>query len=200
MGTGTEILGALFLAFFASNALLSRSAGLDSAERFSRGKSPFLPLAVVIVFSAFVSHLISFAVLNLMMPAFGVSPSTLLDGTVIVFSTIASSAALEAASNKWLPKLADLFGGNMFTVGYNSAVAGIVLLSRAASTDFGKSIIYCAAFSAAVVIMYAALSAWRLDIKEYRLPRAFRGAPILFILLGLAAMVFGCYSGAALPF
>lgn len=194
-----EILGALFLAFFTSNAVLTRSAGLDSTERFSREPTRIPVFAAAISLSSIVSHIISFVMIVYVLPLFGVGASTLADGVVVVMAVLASSTALDAVVNHWLPKFEKPFGQDIFSIGYNSAVAGIVLLSRAASTNFGKSIIYCLSFSASVIFMYYIISVLRSDLKEHRIPETFRGAPILFILLGLAAMVLGGYAGASLP-
>lgn len=195
----TELAGALFLAFFASNSVLTRSAGLDSAERFSRTPHRTLAFAAAITLSAIAADSISFLVLHDVLPIFGIGASTLLDGVVIVLSALVTAVTAEIIVRRFVPQFLKLLGGEVFSVGYNSSVTGIVLLCHANAAELDKSIIYCLIFSASVVIMYAAISVWRLDIKEHKLPGAFRGAPILFILLGLAAMVMQGYAGASLP-
>lgn len=194
-----EVIGALFFAVFAANSVLIRSAGLDSAERFSRDKQYLLYYSAIITASALAADMIAFTLLLYVLPAIGVNASTLLDGVVIVLSVLVSSVAIEAVIKYRLPAVLEKLGGEVFSVGYNSAVAGIVLLCRAESTDFGKSIIYCVIFSASVVIVYYLISIWRLDIKEHRLTDAFRGAPVLFLLMGLAAMVFQGFVGMEIP-
>lgn len=194
-----EIIGALFLAIFAANSVLIRSAGLDSAERFTRDRRHFLYYAAVITVSALTADIIASVSLLYMLPAIGINASTLLDGVVIVFSVLFSSAVLTAVIRYKLPTVLKRLGGEVFSIGYNSAVAGIVLLCRAATTDFGKSIIYCAVFSTSVVLTYCLISVWRHDLKEHRVSNAFRGAPILILLMGLAAMVLQGYVGIVLP-
>lgn len=194
-----ELFGILILAFFASNSVLIRSAGLDSAERLSRRSHTMVLTSAVIVCTALLSHIISFVILTFLLPLVGIGASTVTDGVIIVFSTLTVTVAEEQALKRWLPQVRRAFGGSMFYIGYNSASVGIVLLSRAASTNFGKSLLYCLAFSASVVIMYFLIYFWRDSLKEHRLPRVMRGAPILLLLLGLAAMALEGYTGGTLP-
>lgn len=200
MISANEILGILFLSFFSANSVLIRSAGLDSAERLSREPHRVPIFAAVITVSSIISNAMAEAVLIYIIPIFGITPSTLLDGTVIVLCVIAAAAAGEQLVKRRIPDLPEKMPeGEIFTVGCNSAVAGIVLLCRAATTEFDKSIIYCAVISASVVLVYYAISLWRLDLRQHKLADAFRGAPILFIMLGLAAMVLEGYGGITLP-
>ncbi len=194
-----EIFGVLLLAFFAYNPVLIRAAGLDSAERMSRDARRVPVAGAVIVCSAFVSHILTFSVLTYFLPLLGIAPTTATDGTVAVFATLGVTLAMEYASKRWLPQVRDILGGSIFTFGYNSASVGIVLLSRTAGSNFGKSLVYCLAFSASVVIMYFLINFWRSHLKEHRLPKTMRGAPILFLLLGLVAMVLEGYAGVSLP-
>ncbi len=194
-----ELFGVLILAFLASNSVLIRSAGLDSAERLSRRPRTMVLTSAVIVCTALLSHIISFVILTFLLPLVGIGASTVTDGVIIVFSTLTVTVAEEQASKRWLPQVRRALGGSMFDIGYNSASVGIVLLSRAAATDFGKSLLYCIAFSASVVIMYFLIYFWRNSLKEHRLPRVMRGTPILLLLLGLAAMALEGYTGGALP-
>lgn len=193
-----EIFGVLILAFLASNSVLIRSAGLDSAERLSRRARTMVLTSAVIVCTALLSHVISFVILTFLLPLVGIGASTVTDGVIIVFSTLTVTVAEEQAVKRWLPQVRRALGGGMFDIGYNSASVGIVLLSRAASTNFGKSLLYCLAFSASVVIMYFLIYFWRGSLKEHRLPRVMRGTPILLLLLGLAAMALEGYTGGAL--
>lgn len=194
-----ELLGALFLAFFAGNTLLSRSAGLDSAERFSRDPKRVWITAAVLTVSSVIADIVSYAVLIYVLPVVGLSSSTLLDGTVIVLSVLAGSSCLELAADRFMPSLKERFGGEIFSIFFNSATVGIVLLCRAYSKGFVGSLADCVIISASLAVMLYLVSVWRVTICEHRLDGIFRGAPIYFILLGLAAMVLEGYSGIMLP-
>ncbi len=193
------IAGVLLLVFFSESPLLLRSAGLDSAGRFSDSPRHVAAFSAVIASSAIISDLLSYVALSVLLPRLGAAPSTLLDGVVIVLSVLLTAAVSELLIGSFLPKLKVIFGEDLFSVAYNSATAGIVLLCRAFADGLRENIIYCLLISAAVALSYYVLSCLREDLALYRIPKAFRGAPILLILLGLAALAFMGYVGAAIP-
>lgn len=197
--TPIEIAGTLFTAAFTSNAVLAGFAGLDSAERFSRSKKRLGAFAVLIAASAIIADIASFILIMYALPKINIASSTLTDGTVAVLASLFASALIGALSEKFLPGLSEAAGGETLSVGYNSAVVGIVLLCRAHSASLEENLVFCIIYTLAVLATFALLSVWRDDIKEHKVPRAFSGAPILFVILGLAAMVLHAYAGIDLP-
>ena len=196
----TEALaGALLLAFFSSSPLFMHSAGLDSVRRFTDKPSRLPVLAAVMALSAVVSELFAYALLGVVMPRLGVSPSTLLAGAVIVFSVLAAAALLGAVRRYVRSLNAFLSVGEVFGAAYNSATVGILLLCRAFADGFAMSLLLCVLFSVSAALSYFVISVIREDLCVYRIPASFRGAPLLLILLGLAAMVFVGYAGAFIP-
>lgn len=181
----TELLAYSFFAVFTANAVLMRSAGLDSVDVGTRGTRNLLPLSLGTAFSALATSIIVGGILAL------TGPSTLLDATLTVLVSLFVSYAVDAVfhllgdkkERKWLM--------------FNSAVCGIVLLARASSTEFVKSLIYTALFSVSVAVTYAVIAHLREDMREHDIPHAFRGAPSFLILLGLCAMALLGFEGVS---
>lgn len=185
MGTN-EILAALFFAVFTSNALLVHSAGIDSVDKYARERRALLITAALTAISSVLTYAAVYAVVRVI----GKS-STLIDATLVVLSSLLISFAANAG-------LRALRGGAEWRhLMFNSAVCGIVLLARSRSREPVPGIIYTLIFTAAVMATAAVVGTMRADIANKRVPRAFRGAPILFLMLGLAAMALYGFAGVA---
>ena len=183
-----ELLAAAFFAAFTANAVLLRSAGLDSIGTRTRGLRGFGPVALTVAVASLIVDAVVWAILSLPF----LTPSTLLDATLVVLVSMLLAYGSDIILKRYIGKK------EWKWMIFNTAVCGIVLLARANSTELVGSLIYSALFSASVCGTYAIVAIIREDMCEHRVPHAFSGVPLLLLLLGLSAMALEGYAGVRL--
>ncbi len=183
----SKILVLMFTAVFANNIVLSCGMGAESCDSSSSGLRSAFKYSVLLAITSAFSAALSWLVRVYVITPFSLSYLRTVFYVVIV---ILCTVAVSFFAGKLLPNIyreGERHGEWILT---NFAMLGVLIILDSMQLSLMYSVLY-ALFSAlgflAVSVMFVGIKE-RLEISD--IPKAFRGAPILLIATGIAAIAF----------
>lgn len=182
----------LLSAIFLNNFILARFIGLcpfmGLSNRLSTATSMGFAVIFVITTSSIITNLVDTYLL---------APNQLLFLRTLVYILVIATFVqlVEMIVKKISPALAKAFGIYLPLITTNCAVLGCTLLNADMKYDLLKSAIHgigvgCG-FSLALILM----AFIREKLETAKIPQAFKGAPIAFIITGLLSLIFFAFKG-----
>ncbi|OIO10558.1 MAG: NADH:ubiquinone reductase (Na(+)-transporting) subunit E [Elusimicrobia bacterium CG1_02_63_36] len=118
----------------------------------------------------------------------------------VTFIAVIAAAVqiVEMTMDRFAPKLYSALGIFLPLIAVNCAILGASLFLVERDYGFGESVVFGFGAGLGWAIAIVAMSAMRHKIRYSNIPRGLRGLGMTFILTGLMAMAFMCFSGISL--
>lgn len=180
-----ELAGVALAALLSENFILVNCMGIGTRQESFQDPVDALRsgycLTVVMVLSALISWLCDYFILD----HFGWEHFRVLVLALLVPGLV---AGLRAFIRACLPELSRRIDGNLAAVSTNCAAMGAALLIAQRSYDLGSALLFALCGGVGVTVALASFASLRGEVSFDSCPRAFRGAPILFLTAGLMAL------------
>ena len=184
----TIIIGAIFV----NNFILTRFLGLCPFFGVSKKTKPALGMGIAVIFVMTLASIATWLAYTLILV-----PLKLEYLQIIVFILVIATLVqfVELFLRKANPILYKALGIYLPLITTNCAVLGVALLNVQEKYSFIQAVVF--GFSAGVGFMLALLlmSGIRERLELSKLPKAFEGLPIAFIVAALMSMAFLAFSG-----
>jgi Na+-translocating ferredoxin:NAD+ oxidoreductase subunit A len=188
----TEYALLLVGAALVNNVVLAKFLGLCPFMGVSKSVDSALGMGLATTFVITLASAASWMLENWLLVPFGLGYLRILTFILVIAATV---QFVELVVKKTSPGLYQALGIYLPLITTNCAVLGIALLNAMEKSGFVKSLFY--GFGSAlgftlVLLMFAGL---RERLALARVPAAFAGAPVAFVLASLMALAFMGFSG-----
>lgn len=186
------LLSIIIGAVFVNNFILTRFLGLCPFFGVSRRTKPALGMGLAVIFVMTLASIITWVAYNLILIPLGLQYLQ-----IIVFILVIATLVqfVELFLKKANPVLYRVLGIYLPLITTNCAILGVAFLSVQENYSFITALVF--AFSAGVGFLLALMlmSGIRERLELSKVPKAFSGLPIAFIVASLMSMAFLAFSG-----
>ncbi len=190
---------------FVENILLAYFLGMCSFLACSKKVETAMGLGIAVTFVMTFTVPLNWAIHNALLKPGALSWAGL-PGVDLSFLGFVTFIAVIAASVQIVEMVLDRFSQKLYTalgiflplIAVNCAILGASLFMVERDYSFGESVVYGFGSGLGWALAIIAMAAMRHKIRYSNIPSGLRGLGMTFILTGLMAMAFMCFSGISL--
>ena len=194
----------LFKSIFVENMALAFFLGMCTFLAVSKKIETAIGLGIAVTFVQTITVPANYFVLNYLLKEgalawLGISLDLTFLGLISYIGVIAALVQiLEMALDKYVPSLYNALGIFLPLITVNCAILGGSLFMVERDYSLGESVVYGLGSGLGWGLAIATLAGIRLKLHYSDVPEGLRGLGITFIIVGLMAMAFMCFSGIQL--
>ena len=194
----------LFKSIFVENMALAFFLGMCTFLAVSKKIETAIGLGIAVTFVHTITVPANYFVLNYLLKEgalawLGISLDLTFLGLISYIGVIAALVQiLEMALDKYVPSLYNALGIFLPLITVNCAILGGSLFMVERDYSLGESVVYGLGSGLGWGLAIATLAGIRLKLHYSDVPEGLRGLGITFIIVGLMAMAFMCFSGIQL--
>lgn len=186
------LLSIIIGAIFVNNFILTRFLGLCPFFGVSKKTKPALGMGLAVIFVMTLASIATWVMYNLILV-----PLNIQYLQIIVFILVIATLVqfLELFLKKANPILYKALGIYLPLITTNCAVLGVALLSVQEDYSFIAALIFGISAGVGFLLALLLMSGIRERLELSKVPKAFSGLPIAFIVAALMSMAFLAFSG-----
>ncbi|MBS1208207.1 MAG: electron transport complex, RnfABCDGE type, subunit [Proteobacteria bacterium] len=188
----SEYLILLVTTALVNNVVMAKFLGLCPFMGVSKNIDSALGMGLATTFVITVSAGAGWMIDHFLLAPLGLEYLRILTFIVVIAATV---QFVEAVVKKSVPALYRALGIYLPLITTNCAVLGVALLNVQEGNSFVKSLVYGFGSSLGFVIVMVMFAGLRERLALVKVPAAFDGVPITFVLAGLLAMAFMGFAG-----
>jgi Na+-translocating ferredoxin:NAD+ oxidoreductase subunit A len=187
-----NLLAIIIGAIFVNNFILSRFLGLCPFFGVSKKTKPAIGMGISVIFVMTLASIVTWLAYNLILV-----PLSLQYLHIIVFILIIATLVqfVEIFLKKVNPVLYKSLGIYLPLITTNCAILGLALLNVQESYSFIAALVFGISAGIGFTLALLLMSGVRERLELSKVPKAFEGLPIAFIVASLMSMAFIAFSG-----
>lgn len=187
-----NLLAIIIGAIFVNNFILTRFLGLCPFFGVSRRTKPALGMGLAVIFVMTLASSITWIVYNLILIPLGLQYLQIIV-FVLVIATLVQF--VELFLKKANPALYKTLGIYLPLITTNCAVLGVAFLNVQENYSFIAALVFGISAGVGFLLALLLMSGIRERLELSKVPKAFAGIPIAFIVAALMSMAFLAFSG-----
>jgi len=187
-----NLLAIIIGAIFVNNFILTRFLGLCPFFGVSRRTKPALGMGLAVIFVMTLSSVVTWIMYNLILIPLGLQYLQ-----IIVFILVIATLVqfVELFLKKANPVLYKTLGIYLPLITTNCAILGVAFLNVQESYSFIAALVFGISAGVGFLLALLLMSGIRERLELSKVPKAFSGLPIAFIVAALMSMAFLAFSG-----
>ncbi len=188
----SEYLILLVSTALVNNVVMMKFLGLCPFMGVSKQLDSALGMGMATTFVITVASAAAWLLDHFLLAPLGLEYLRILSFIVVIAATV---QFIEAVIKKSMPALYRALGIYLPLITTNCAVLGLALLNVQEGNGFLKTLVYAFGSSLGFVLVMVMFAGLRERLALAKVPEAFEGVPLSFVLAGLLAMAFMGFSG-----